>query len=72
MARENFEKAMSALREREVPHHRLGQVSGGDQLSIRANNETFSWAVAGLYDGWWNSIQRAIESDSASDRIPIL
>jgi hypothetical protein len=28
--------------------------------------------VASLYDVWWNAIARAIESDSASDRIPIL
>ncbi len=64
VAPENLEKTMSILRKRGVPFERLGQV-GGDELRIRANNENFRWPISDLYDDWWNSIRRAVESDSA-------
>jgi phosphoribosylformylglycinamidine synthase len=70
VAAENLDKTMSKLHERGVPHSHLGSVTG-DELRIRANDESFRWPVAELYDDWWNAIRRAVESDSA-DRIPSL
>ena len=68
---ENIEKTMSILSERGVPFHRLGKV-GGDELRIKVNDQRFAWPIADLYDDWWNAIQRAIESDSSTERIPSL
>jgi phosphoribosylformylglycinamidine synthase len=68
---ENLEKTMSTLRARDVPFQHLGKV-GGDELRIRADNETFHWPVVDLYDDWWNAICRAVESDSLAERIPSL
>ena len=62
---------MSILRERGVPFKELGKVRG-DELRIQVNDETFRWLVADLYDDWWNAIRRAVESDSAAERIPSL
>ena len=67
----NLERAMSILRERDVPFRELGKV-GGERLQIRANSETFQWPIADLHDDWWNSIRRALESDSSAERIPNL
>jgi len=67
----NLGKTMSILRERDVPFRQLGKVGGGE-LQIRANNETFRWPIADLYDDWWNSIGRALENDSSAERIPSL
>jgi hypothetical protein len=54
-----------------VPHQRLGTVTG-DELRIRANTENFRWPITDLYDDWWNSIRRLVESDSSAERIPSL
>ena len=62
---------MSILQEAGVPHQQLGTVAG-DELRIRANNEDFRWPVADLYDGWFNAIRRAVESDSSAERLPSL
>ena len=80
VAPENLDKAMSMLsasadssggeRERGVPFQQLGKV-GGDQLRIQVNDQKFSWPIADLYDDWWNSIRRLVESDSCTD-IPSL
>jgi len=67
----NLRRAMSILRERGVPFKELGKVRG-DELRIQVNDETFRWLVADLYDDWWNAIRRAVESDSAAERIPSL
>ena len=79
---ENLEKTMSTLRARDVPFQHLGKVGGdrhrkrellgGDELRIRADNETFRWPILDLYDNWWNAICRAVESDSLAERIPSL
>ena len=66
----NLEAALSMLRERGVPFQQLGQV-GGNELSIRVDEETFRWPIVDLHDDWWNAIRRAVESDSA-ERIPSL
>jgi phosphoribosylformylglycinamidine synthase len=71
VARENLEKTISFLRNRGVPFERLGEV-GGDELRIRASNETFRWPISDLYDDWFNAIRRAVASDSAAERIPNL
>jgi len=67
----NLRRAMSILRERGVPFKELGKVRG-DELRIQVNDETFRWLVADLYDDWWNAIRRAVESESAAQRIPSL
>ena len=68
---ENLEKTMSILQKGDVPHQRLGTVTG-DELHIRANTENFRWPITDLYDDWWNSIRRLVESDSSAERIPSL
>jgi phosphoribosylformylglycinamidine synthase subunit PurL len=71
VAPENLDNTMSMLRERNVPFQHLGKV-GGDELRIQVNEETFAWPIADLYDDWWNSIRRLVESDSSAERIPSL
>ena len=63
------EKAMSILRERDVPVQQLGKVGGYD-LRIRVNEESFRWPIASLYDGWFNAIRRTVEDET--ERIPSL
>ncbi len=70
VAPESLTKLTAILRERDVPFQQLGRV-GSDQLRIQVNNQKFAWPIAELYDGWWNSIRRLVESDS-SERIPSL
>ena len=71
VAPENLDNTMSMLRKRDVPFQHLGKVSG-DELRIQVNEETFAWPIADLYDDWWNSIRRLVESDSSAERIPSL
>ncbi len=68
---ENVEKTMAFLSERGVPSKKLGKI-GGDQLRIQVNDQKFEWPIADLYDDWWNSIRRLVESDSSAERIPSL
>jgi phosphoribosylformylglycinamidine synthase len=82
VAPENVEKTMSILsairtdssggeRQGGVPFQQLGKV-GGDELRIQLSDQKFAWPIADLYDDWWNSIQRLVESDSSAERIPSL
>ena len=71
VAPEGVNKTMAMLRDRDVPFQQLGRVSR-DQLRIEVNKQKFAWPIAGLYDGWWNSIRRLVESDSSAERIPSL
>ena len=71
VAPENLDKAESILRERAVPFQRLGKVEG-DQLRIQVEDKKFAWPVADLFDDWWNSIRRVVESDSSAEGIPSL
>jgi phosphoribosylformylglycinamidine synthase len=71
VAAENLERTMSILQERNVPHRKLGAVTG-DELRIRVDNESLRWPIVDLYDGWWNAIRRAVESESSAERIPSL
>jgi phosphoribosylformylglycinamidine synthase subunit PurL len=69
---ENIDKTMSILRERGVPFQRLGKVTG-EELRIQIADQKFAWPIADLYDDWWNSIRRLVESDySSAERIPSL
>jgi phosphoribosylformylglycinamidine synthase len=61
---ENLNKAITMLRERDVPFQQLGKV-GGDELQIRIDKQTFRWRVAEIYDEWWNAIRRAVEQDES-------
>jgi phosphoribosylformylglycinamidine synthase subunit PurL len=71
VAPENVEKAISILERAGVPFQRLGTV-GGEELRIEVDNEKFSWPISNLYDDWWNSIRRLVESDSCAEGIPSL
>jgi phosphoribosylformylglycinamidine synthase subunit PurL len=71
VAPENLDNTMSMLRKRDVPFQHLGKVSD-NELRIQVNDESFAWAIADLYDDWWNSIRRLVESDSSAERIPSL
>jgi phosphoribosylformylglycinamidine synthase subunit PurL len=68
---ESVSETIAMLRERNVPFQQLGTV-GGDQLRIQVNKQKFVWRIAELYDDWWNSIRRLVESDSSAERIPSL
>src|SRR5262249_11927600 len=67
----NLERATSILRERDVPFQQIGKV-GGNQLRIQVADQNFTWPIADLYDDWWNSIRRLVESDSCAEGIPSL
>ncbi len=71
VAPENANKTLSILGERAVPFQQLGKVSG-DELRIQVNDQKFAWPIADLYDDWWNSIRRLVDSDSSAERIPSL
>jgi len=43
-----------------IPAARIGTVNG-EQLEVKTPNGEFSWAIAELYDLWWNSIARAMK-----------
>ncbi len=60
----DFDKAVSVLRESDVPFQQLGRV-GGDQLRIQVNEERFFWEIADLYDDWFNAIRRAIGEEES-------
>jgi phosphoribosylformylglycinamidine synthase II len=66
----DLEKTTPMLKEAGVPFQQLGKV-GGDELSIRVNEQIFHWRVTDLYDDWWNAIRCVVEDDSA-ERIPSL
>jgi phosphoribosylformylglycinamidine synthase len=57
------EKVLSLLSAKSVPHHRLGTVTTAT-LSIKASGSEFSWPIEMLYDDWFNSIRRAVESEA--------
>jgi len=43
-----------------IPAARIGTVNG-EQLEVKTPTGEFSWAIAELYDLWWNSIARAMK-----------
>lgn len=68
---ENLDNTILMLRQRDVPFQQLGEVVD-NELRIQVNDEKFAWPIADLYDDWWNSIGRLVESDSSAERIPSL
>ena len=59
----NTERVLSELKSKNIPHTQIGSVIT-DSLRVTVNDENLSWRVAELHDLWWNSIRRAVESDS--------
>src|SRR4051794_25383473 len=60
---ENAEQVLSELKSTNIPHARIGSAIRSD-LRISVNGENLRWPIAELHDLWWNSIRRAVESDS--------
>jgi len=54
---------LSELKSKNIPHAQIGSVIT-DSLRVTVNDENLSWRVVELHDLWWNSIRRAVESDS--------
>jgi len=71
VAEANKKVVMDKLRSSNVPHSELGTV-GREELRIEVGEDSCRWPVAELHDLWFNSIARAVEGDSASERIPSL
>jgi phosphoribosylformylglycinamidine synthase len=59
----NAGRVLSELKSKNIPHAQIGSVIT-DSLRVTVNDENLSWRVAELHDLWWNSIRRAVESDS--------
>jgi phosphoribosylformylglycinamidine synthase II len=59
----NTDRILSELKSKNIPHAQIGTVTA-DNLRISLNGKNLSWPVAELHDLWWNSIRRAVESDS--------
>ena len=62
-AANNAEKVVSMLQAKNVPHRRLGEVTI-ETLSIKASGSELAWPIETLYDDWFNTIRRAVESDA--------
>jgi phosphoribosylformylglycinamidine synthase II len=71
VAPENLDNTILMLRQRDIPFQQLGKVVR-DELRIHVDDQKFAWPIADLYDDWWNSIRRLVESDSSAERIPSL
>ena len=59
-AANNAEKVLQEAGKRGIPVQTLGRVAG-KALSIRTAKGAYSWELAELHDGWWNSIARAMQ-----------
>jgi phosphoribosylformylglycinamidine synthase len=57
------EKVTSVLSSKNVPYRRLGTVAT-TTLSITTAGAELSWPVETIYDDWFNSIRRAVESEA--------
>jgi phosphoribosylformylglycinamidine synthase II len=56
---QDAEHVSELLRDRNVPHSKLGTV-GGDELRIRVDQSELSWPIAHLHDDWYYAIERAV------------
>jgi len=56
----NLNRTLELAREMGVSANRIGEV-GGAKLGIQIAQQTFEWNLTDLYDGWWNSIARAMQ-----------
>jgi len=59
----DLEKVLSELSAKALPHAHIGSVSR-ENLNIAVNDDILRWPIAELHDLWFNSIRRAVESDS--------
>jgi phosphoribosylformylglycinamidine synthase subunit PurL len=57
------EKVLSLLSSKKIAHQRLGEVTTAT-LSIRASGSELSWPIETIYDDWFHSIRRAVESEA--------
>ncbi len=71
VAPDDLEKAQSHFRQKNIEAVRLGSVTAQSFRLIGAGGE-IDQDLAALYDLWWNSIARTIESDSYSEGLPAL
>ena len=71
VAKENADRVRQRLDSTGTLYSVLGAV-GGTELRLHAQGKTLSWPIAELHDTWFNSIARAVESDSSSEGIPSL
>ncbi len=71
VAKANEKEVRERLKTAGVQSSVLGTVGAGD-LSVCVAKKIYTWPISELHDQWFNSIARAIESDSSSDRIPSL
>jgi phosphoribosylformylglycinamidine synthase len=62
VAPNDVESALRILSRSNVQGKQIGTV-GGQQLEIKANRKTFRWTVADIYDDWFNSIRRIVETE---------
>ncbi len=60
---ESSERVLSQLKSKNVPHAQIGSVIRND-LRISVCGQNLSWRIVELHDLWWNTICRAVESDS--------
>ena len=59
----NRERILSLLQSRNIPNLLLGRV-GTTNLRIKLSDSELSCSITELYDDWFNSIRRAVETDS--------
>ncbi len=57
------EKVLALLSSKGVPHQRLGSVAT-KTLFIKTSGSELSWPIETIYDDWFNSIRRAVESEA--------
>src|SRR5437868_647240 len=69
VAEGDLEKVLSELSAKAVPHTHIGSVSA-ENLNIVVNDDALIWPIAELHDLWFNSIRRAVGSDS--EPVPML
>jgi phosphoribosylformylglycinamidine synthase len=60
---DDADKVLATLGSKNVPHQRLGTVAT-TTLSIKTSGAELSWPVETIYDDWFNSIRRAVESEA--------
>ena len=58
---QNGIKVLGQARALGIAATKIGQV-GGNELKIKTAEDEFVWPVVELYDLWWNSIRRTMES----------
>jgi phosphoribosylformylglycinamidine synthase len=71
VALENLEETTAMLEASGTPFQELGKV-GGSELRIQVSKQEFAWPIVDLYDDWWSSIRRLVESDTRAEGIPNL